>query len=455
MRFIDLIEKKKLGQAHTPEELRFIAQAAAKGSVPDYQLSAWLMAVRWQKMKDDEIAEMTRAMAQSGETLNLKSLKRAKIDKHSTGGVGDGVSLVLAPLLAEAGLIIPMMSGRGLGHTGGTLDKLESIPGFRVRFSKPEIESQIKKIGVCLFGQNQDIAPADRKLYQLRDATSTVDSLPLIVSSILSKKMAEDLDGLVLDIKVGSGAIFKTAQEAEALAQALIETSHRLKLKAVAVLTAMDEPLGRAVGNALEVKQAIEVLHGDFSAKDFVECTLSLGAWALKIAQKSRSLDESRKILEKLLKNGKALKRMEEIIRLQGGDARVIKNPSLLPKSKKTFIFKAPQSGIINHIDARKTGEAAILLGAGRSRAEDTIDPGAGIIFFKKMGDAVKHGEAIAAFYAQDNQKIKEALARFQEGFFISSNKAKEKPLVIKILVPSFRNLKIGTIPSKNYEEVV
>ncbi len=434
MRFIDLIEKKKLGQAHAPEELRFIAEAAANGSVPDYQLTAWLMAVRWQKMKEDEIAELTRNMASSGETLNLKSLKRPKIDKHSTGGVGDGVSLVLAPLLAEAGLLIPMMSGRGLGHTGGTLDKLESIPGFRVRFSKREIESQIRKIGVCLFGQNQDIAPADRKLYQLRDATSTVDSLPLIVSSILSKKMAEDLDGLVLDIKVGSGAIFRTAQEAEDLAEALIRTSRRLKLKAVAVLTAMEEPLGCAVGNALEVKQAVQVLNGDFSARDFVECTLALGGWALKIARLSRNADEGREILEKLLKNGKALKRMEEIVRHQGGDARVLKNPSLLPISKKMFTFKTAKSGVISHIDARKTGEAAILLGAGRNQAEDAVDPGAGIVFFKKAGSPVKIGEAVAAFYAEDEQKIKRALTRFQEGFFISSKTVKEKPIVIKIL---------------------
>ncbi len=434
MRFIDLIEKKKLGFSHSPEELRFIAESAASGAVPDYQLSAWLMAALWRKMDKDEIAEWTKAMAQSGEILDLKKIKSPKIDKHSTGGVGDGVSLVLAPLLAEAGMIIPMMSGRGLGHTGGTLDKLESIPGFRVRFSKSEIESQLKKIGVCLFGQNQNIAPADRKLYQLRDATSTVDSVPLIVSSILSKKMAEDLDGLVLDIKVGSGAIFKTAQEAESLAEALIETSRRLKLKAVAVLTRMEEPLGQAVGNALEVKQAVEVLSGDFSARDFVECTLSLGAWALKIARKARSVDEGREKLEKLLKNGQALRRMKQIIVCQGGDARVLNNPSLLPKAKKMILFKAAQSGFISRIDARKTGEAAVLLGAGRSRAEDQIDYGAGICFFKKTGDKVKSADAIAAFYARDEKKIKEALSRFKEGFLLSSNPTKEKPVVIKTL---------------------
>jgi pyrimidine-nucleoside phosphorylase len=434
LRFIDLIEKKKLGFSHSPEELRFIAESAASGAVPDYQLSAWLMAALWRKMDKDEIAEWTKAMAQSGEILDLKKIKSPKIDKHSTGGVGDGVSLVLAPLLAEAGMIIPMMSGRGLGHTGGTLDKLESIPGFRVRFSKSEIESQLKKIGVCLFGQNQNIAPADRKLYQLRDATSTVDSVPLIVSSILSKKMAEDLDGLVLDIKVGSGAIFKTAQEAESLAEALIETSRRLKLKAVAVLTRMEEPLGQAVGNALEVKQAVEVLSGDFSARDFVECTLSLGAWALKIARKARSVDEGREKLEKLLKNGQALRRMKQIIVCQGGDARVLNNPSLLPKAKKMILFKAAQSGFISRIDARKTGEAAVLLGAGRSRAEDQIDYGAGICFFKKTGDKVKSADAIAAFYARDEKKIKEALSRFKEGFLLSSNPTKEKPVVIKTL---------------------
>ncbi len=435
MRFIELIEKKKLGLSHSPEELRFIAESAAQDSVPDYQLSAWLMAALWRKMDKDEIAEWTKAMAQSGEILNLKSLKSPKIDKHSTGGVGDGVSLVLAPLLAEAGLIIPMMSGRGLGHTGGTLDKLESIPGFRVRFSKSEIESRLKKIGVCLFGQNQNIAPADRKLYQLRDATSTVDSVPLIVSSILSKKMAEDLDGLILDIKVGSGAIFKTAQEAESLAEALVQTSRKLKLKAVAVLTRMDEPLGRAVGNALEIKQAVEILNGDFSARDFVECTLSLGAWALKIARLTKTLDEGREKLEKLLKNGQALERMRQIIISQGGDARVLNDPSLLPKAKKMILFKASQSGFISRIDARKTGEAAVLLGAGRNRAEDKIDYGAGIYFFKKSGDKVKPQDPIAAFYARDEKKIKEALSRFKEGFLLSTHPTKEKPVVIKTLM--------------------
>ena len=246
--------------------------------------------------------------------------------------------------------------------------------------------------------------------------------------------MAENLDGLVLDIKVGSGAIFQTAHEAENLAEALIETSRRLKLKAVAVLTRMEEPLGQAVGNAIEVKQAIEALNGDFSARDFVECTLSLGGWALKIARRARTVDEGREKLEKLLKNGQALKRMKRIIISQGGDARVLNNPSLLPKGKKTILFKAPKSGFISRIDARKTGEAAVLLGAGRSRAEDQIDYGAGIYFFKKTGDKVKSGDAIATFYARDEKKIKEALSRFKEGFLLSSNPTKEKPVVIKTL---------------------
>jgi pyrimidine-nucleoside phosphorylase len=430
----DLIAKKKKGEAHSPEELRFIANAAASGSVPDYQLSAWLMAVCWRGMIEDEIMEFTRAMAESGQTLNLKSLRSPKVDKHSTGGVGDGVSLVLAPLVAEAGLIVPMMSGRGLGHTGGTLDKLESIPGFKVRFSKKEIESRLRKISVCLFGQNEEVAPSDRKLYHLRDATATVDSLPLITASILSKKMAEDLDGLVLDVKVGSGAIFKTEAEAELLARSLLKTSHRLGLKSVAVLTAMEQPLGRAIGNALEVKQAIEILNGDFVAQDFVDCVLALGGWMLKLGGRAKTPEAGSKILEALLKNGRALKRLRQIILNQGGDARVLDDPSRLPKSRVMRTFKAESTGVVSRLDARKIGEAAILLGAGRTRAEDEIDYGAGIVLFKKMGDFVKAKDAIAVFYASNSKKIQEATLRFKEGFSMKNHSFKIGPVVLKTL---------------------
>lgn len=434
MRFIDLIAKKKLGQEHTSEELRFIANSAARADVPDYQLSAWLMAERWQGMSENETAIFTRAMAESGDILDLKNSRAPRIDKHSTGGVGDGVSLVLAPLLAEAGIIVPMMSGRGLGHTGGTLDKLESIPGFQVRLSKRAIESQLKKIGVCLFGQNETIAPADKKLYHLRDATSTVDSPPLIVSSILSKKIAESLNGLVLDVKVGSGAIFKTQTDAEFLARALLKTSKRLGLRSVAVLTAMEEPLGFAVGNALEVKQAIEILNGDFSARDFVECALTLGGLALSLGGLAKNAEDGMSKLEKLLKNGRALERMRKIIRHQGGDVRVLEDTGRLPKARRTRTLKAQRSGFIQTLDARKTGEAAILLGAGRNSAEDKIDYGAGILLFKKRGDFVKAGESVAAFYASETKKIDEALAHFKDGFAVTDRRHKSAPVVLKIL---------------------
>ncbi|MEK7743848.1 MAG: thymidine phosphorylase, partial [Elusimicrobiota bacterium] len=327
---------------------------AARGSVPDYQLSAWLMAVCLRSMSVRERLALTRAMARSGSTLGLSSIRAPKADKHSTGGVGDGVSLVLAPLLAAAGVCVPMMSGRGLGHTGGTLDKLESIGGFRVRLSSSAILRQLRSIGVGMFGQSAELAPADRALYALRDATSTVESLPLIVGSILSKKLAEDLDALVLDVKCGCGAIFKDPRRASELAAALVSTANGLGVRCVGLLTGMEQPLGRFVGNALEIRQAVEILRGDFTSSDYVEVTLALGGWMLALTRKARDWREGAEKLEVLLKNGKALERFRAMVKVQGGEPRVADDPQrFLPRAARSAEFLSPGDGFLSRLDAR------------------------------------------------------------------------------------------------------
>ena len=434
MRMIDLIAKKRAKISHTPEELRFIVQAASGGQVPDYQLSAWLMAACCQGLKPSETTVLTREMSASGANLELSALAMPKVDKHSTGGVGDGVSLALAPLVASAGLAVPMMSGRGLGHTGGTLDKLESIPGFKVRLGLDEIRRELSEIGVSMFGQSESLCPADRKLYHLRDATSTVESLPLIVSSILSKKLAENLDALVLDVKVGSGAIFRDSQAALDLGRALVKMAKLLGLKTVALLTAMDQPLGRCVGNALEVRQAIEVLQGDRGADDYVQCLLVLGGWMVYLGGKSRSPEDGSQKLEGLIREGKAAARFKQMIEFQGGDPRVVDNPDLLPKASASKMAVAPRSGFVSKLDARQVGEAAIMLGAGRSFMEQKLDYGAGIYLDKKIGDPVKKGESLAHLYASDLGRIDQALARFQSAVQISAKAPRPQPLVRKIL---------------------
>lgn len=434
MRFLDLIAKKRDGAAHTAEEIAHIVAAAASGSVPDYQLSAWLMAVTCRGMDKAETIALTRAMAGSGEALDFRSVRRPKADKHSTGGVGDGVSLALAPLLAEAGLAVPMMSGRGLGHTGGTLDKLESIAGLRVRLTLDEIRRQISSIGVAMFGQTDKLAPADRKLYQLRDVTGTVPSLPLIVGSILSKKLAEGLDALILDIKVGTGAIFKTQAEAEQLARALVVTSKGLGLPAVGVLTAMDEPLGRAVGNALEMRQSIEVLQGDLRARDFVDCLLALGAWSLKLCGKARTPQEGERKLEAILKSGAAAHRLKRMIEAQGGEPDVVDDPAKLPRAEASVTLAAPRAGYVARLDARKFGEAAVMLGAGRATVDDVIDYGAGLLIEKKVGEKVAAGEPVARLFSSDPSRLDGALARLREGLTVTPKAPKLKPVVRKII---------------------
>lgn len=434
MLFLDLIAKKRDGGRHTEEELRFVARAAATGLVPDYQLSAWLMAVTCRGMDEAETVALTRAMARSGETLGLGKLGRPKADKHSTGGVGDGVSLALAPLATACGLAVPMMSGRGLGHTGGTLDKLESIPGFRVRLPLPRIRGQMRRLGVCLFGQSENLAPADRTLYALRDATATVPARPLIVGSILSKKAAEELDALVLDVKVGSGAIFRDAPSARGLARALVKTSNGLGIPTVAVLTAMEQPLGRYVGNALEVRQALEILNGVETAPDYLECTLVLGGWMLKLAGLAKTAEHGAEKMRSKIADRSGLRIFRNIVKAQNGDVRVIDEPDRLARAKKSRRLTAPKAGYVTALDARKIGHAGVLIGAGRAYKEQKLDFGAGLILEKKVGDRVRKGETLASLHAADENRLNLGAAEYYSALGIGPKAPRRGRVIIEVL---------------------
>ncbi|MBI5241632.1 MAG: thymidine phosphorylase [Elusimicrobia bacterium] len=436
MRMLDIIAQKRLGGKHSDEEIAFVVKAASdpKAGVPDYQLTSWLMAVCCRGMDETETAALTRAMALSGQRLDLKALPAPKVDKHSTGGVGDGISLVLAPLMAAAGLVVPMMSGRGLGHTGGTLDKLEAMKGFRVRMGLPEITAQLGRIGVCMFGQTQDLAPADRTLYSLRDASSTVESIPLVVASILSKKFAEDLDALVLDVKIGSGAIFKNPREAQALSRALVKTARKLGLKSVAVLTAMDQPLGRYVGNSLEVIQAVEILKGDFTSADYAECLFTLGGWMMHLGGKAKSPKEGAAKLEAVIRSGAALEAFRKMVAAHGADPRVADDLELLPKAAMTREIPAPKAGFIAWLDARKVGEAAVILGAGRANKDSELDYGAGFFLEKKVGSQVAKGDCVARVYGSDRSRMDEATAYFLTALKVEGRRPRPMPVIRQVV---------------------
>ncbi|OIO09702.1 MAG: thymidine phosphorylase [Elusimicrobia bacterium CG1_02_63_36] len=432
MRMLDLIAKKRDGFAHSAEELAFISAAAAKGGVPDYQLSSWLMAVLQRGMTKAETVALTDAMARSGRTLKRVS-RRPRVDKHSTGGVGDGISLALAPLVAAAGVDVPMMSGRGLGHTGGTLDKLESIKGFKVRLPVSQVERIVKTLGVCMFGQSADLAPADQKLYALRDATATVPARPLICGSILSKKIAENLDALVLDVKCGTGAIFQDEAKAKSLAKDLIATAEALGLKCVGLLTSMDQPLGRTVGNALEMRQAIAVLHGDASCPDYLELTLTLGGWMLHLAGKARSWDEGAERLQGRIADGSALTVFKKMVKAQGGDPRVADEPDRLPLAKRVSEVAASRDGFVIGLDALTVGRAGVALGAGRDKMEDALDFGAGIVLDKKVGDRVRKGETLAWIYASDAARSARGRELFEQAVRIGAARPRVRSVVRRV----------------------
>jgi pyrimidine-nucleoside phosphorylase len=428
MRAYDLIRKKRDGGALDPEELRFIVRGATTGEIADEQLSAFLMAVFFRGLDARaELPHWLQAMLHSGEVVDLSRIPGRKVDKHSTGGVGDKISLPLAPLAAVCGVRVPMVSGRGLGHTGGTLDKLESIPGFRVDLPLDRFVELVDRLGVCLIGQTAQIAPADRKLYALRDATATVESVPLIASSILSKKLAEGIDGLVLDVKVGRGAFMKTLQEARTLARTMVDLCRAVGRDCVALLTRMDVPLGNAVGNAVEVRESIEVLRGAGPA-DVRELTLLLGLEMLRLA----GAGGGRPRLERALADGTALRRFAEIVDAQGGDARVVEEPSRLPQPRCRRELRADRSGTLSALDAGLVGLAAVELGAGRARKEDKVDPAAGLLLRKRPGDTVRAGETLAELHAASDDRLDAGEARFQKAVTIAESAPTEPALLLE-----------------------
>ena len=420
MRAVDLIRKKRDATELTREEIEFLISGFVRGEIPDYQMSAWLMAVLLRGMTRPETAALTEAMLHSGSVLDLSDLPGKKVDKHSTGGVGDKTSLVIAPVVAAAGLYVPMISGRGLGHSGGTLDKLESIPGFNVNLSLEDFRRVLGACGCALIGQTAEIAPADKKIYALRDVTATVESPPLICGSIMSKKMAEGLDALVLDVKTGSGAFMKNEEDAAYLAELLVETGTRMGKKVVALITDMDQPLGSKVGNALEVEECIEVLRGS-GPTDLIELCYELAGWMLCLGGRSATVGEGRELAGEMISSGRALGKFGEIIRLQGGDAAVVGHPNRLPQARHRLDVPSPSSGHVASIQCEQIGVASVLLGGGRDKKEDMIDPAVGLVVHKKIGDTVKTGEPLCTLHYNADSRLAEARRLVEQSFRIGA----------------------------------
>jgi pyrimidine-nucleoside phosphorylase len=418
-----LIQHKRDGHPLQPSEWRQLIRDYTAGAVPDYQMSALLMAVVWRGLTPDELAALTDAMLESGDRLSFDGFDRPRADKHSTGGIGDKVSLLLAPMVASCGVAVPMMSGRGLGHTGGTLDKLESIPGFRTALTLREAKAQVERIGCAMLGQTPEIAPADKRLYALRDVTGTVESIPLISASIMSKKLAEGLNGLVLDVKTGSGAFLPDQAQALELAETMIGLGQARGCPTVALLTAMDRPLGRACGNALEVEEAIEGLRGAGPA-DLMEVTYALGVEMLLLVGAGKDRAEARKRLDESVTSGRALGTLGSIIEAQGGNPAVVDDPDLLPQAGEVEVFRAPRDGVVFRIEPRRIGRAILELGGGRRTIEDEIDPAVGFVIPVKPGDRVTAGEPLASIFAGNREGIELGLAALREAVAIGESGA-------------------------------
>lgn len=399
----DLIEKKRDGKALTSEEIHFIIENYTNGNIPDYQMSALLMAIYFRGMTYEESSELTKAMIQTGETIDLSNIKGIKVDKHSTGGVGDKTTLLLGPLVASVGVYVPKMSGRGLGHTGGTIDKLEAIEGFHVELSKEKFISQVNENYLAIIGQSKELVPADKMLYSLRDVTATVNSIPLIASSIMSKKIASGADKIVLDVKVGTGAFMKELDDARQLAKNMVAIGNNVGRKTIAIISNMDQPLGHAVGNALEVNEVIETLKGNGPA-DLTELTLELGSYMVVLAEKAETKEEAKTMLEDNLHNGKALNIFKKFIQNQGGNEKIVEEPHLLPKATYEIEMKAEKSGFVSNLIAEEIGKAAMMLGAGRETKDDIIDPAVGVTVHKKLGDEVEEGERIFTIHANNKE---------------------------------------------------
>jgi len=433
-RAIDVIRKKRDGGELSRDEIDYLVNSYTRGDIPDYQVSAWLMAVVLRGMTRAETASLTDAMLHSGEVLNLSSLAARKVDKHSTGGVGDKTSLVLAPLAAAAGVAVPMISGRGLGHTGGTLDKLEAIPGFNVNLPVAQFRRVLEACGCAMIGQTAEIAPADRKLYALRDVTGTVESPYLICASIMSKKLAEGIDALVLDVKTGSGAFMKGEKDAAFLAELMVETGERMGKKVVALITDMDQPLGRMIGNALEVVEVVEVLRGE-GPEDLRQLCIELAGWMLHLGGVADEVEDGKTQSEKLIASGKGLDRFRQMVELQGGDPRVVDDAKKLPQARHKTIVSSPKNGYLASLQCEQVGTACVILGGGRERKEDSVDPAVGIVLHKKVGDAVSVGETLATIHYNAETRAARAQQLLEASYQIADLPVREKrPLIHRVI---------------------
>ncbi|MBP1635071.1 MAG: pdp [Acidobacteria bacterium] len=431
MRATDIIRIKRDGGTLTREQVEFVIRGVTDGSLPDYQASALLMAVVLRGMTGEETAWLTDAMVRSGIVVDLSGIPGSKVDKHSTGGVGDKTSLVLAPLAAACGVKVPMMSGRGLGHTGGTLDKLESIPGFRIDLSLDELRAALDATGCAMLGQTRQIAPADKTLYALRDVTATVESVPLITASIMSKKIAEGIDGLVLDVKTGRGAFMKTLDDSRRLARSLVDTGNRSGVRTQALITRMDAPLGRAVGNALEVVECVETLKGRGPA-DVTALSVQLAARMVRLAGVAGDAGEAGRLVRRALESGAGLEKWREIVAHQGGDPRTVDDYRLLPSAPARHLVRAPRGGFLWELDAERLGRASVALGAGRSRVEDAVDPGVGIVAHAAPGDPLREGEPVLEVHYRDDAGLAAALALLEGAVAMGDEPPAVPPLVVE-----------------------
>lgn len=429
MRMYDLIMKKRNGGALSDEEIRFMIKGFTAGEIPDYQMSAMMMAIYFQGMNEDETLALTMEMAKSGDMLDLSDINGIKVDKHSTGGVGDKTSLALTPMVAALGVPVAKMSGRGLGHTGGTIDKLESFTGFSTEISEQQFKDNVNKIGIAIMGQTAELAPADKKLYALRDVTATVDNMSLIASSIMSKKLAAGADAIVLDVKTGSGAFMKKEEDSFALAREMVRLGKGAGRDTVAIVSDMDQPLGFAVGNALEVREAIDTLNGR-GPKDFEELCLTLGSYMALAAGKAQSVDEARKKLIGCIEDGSALKKLAKFVAAQGGDSELVYHPERLPQASIIEEIPSPSDGYIQKIVCDEIGICSLILGGGRETKESSIDLSVGLVLHKKVGDAVKKGESLATIHANDSEKLAAAKARFLAAYTINDTPVTKKPLI-------------------------
>lgn len=432
MRMVDVIEKKRNGEELTTEEIRFFVQGYTDGSIPDYQVSSLMMAIYFQDMNDRERADLTMAMVESGDQIDLSGIEGIKVDKHSTGGVGDTTTLSLAAMVAACGVPVAKMSGRGLGHTGGTIDKLESIKGFHVELSNEQFMKQVNDIGTAVIGQSGNLTPADKKLYALRDVTGTVPSIPLIASSIMSKKIAAGADAIVLDVKTGEGAFMKTFEDAKSLAHAMVQIGNSVGRNTMAIISDMSQPLGFAIGNALEVKEAIDTLKGN-GPEDLMELCYTLGSQMVVLGGKANSIEEARAQLQTVIANGQALEVFKKFVAAQGGDASVVDDPSLLPQAKYQMELPAKETGYVAKIEADDVGVAAMLLGAGRATKESTIDLSVGLVLHKKVGDAVQKGESLVTIHS-NSEDVTEVMEKLYNHIVIVPEKV-EAPTLIKEVI--------------------